>query len=277
MNPNLIRECCNCKRINLGDGWKDHKLPSRAEITSSYCPSCQEKVLDEVGKAKERRGRIAFDLDGVLYNTKDTNFRIEQEIRAKLGYPPISEEEYFKVFQTKDWNKFYKDLGIRAEDVQGVIDMFIQTFDQAEPIELVPDAEHAIKIAENVVGHERVYIITNAPLNGVRKRFERDRLTHYLDRLVTPYEGKAVELYNLAMMKETPFAYLGDLVSDGEACLEAREKGAKNIRFYGLTHKYAFSPKEKMERFAAEHGDFAQTLNSLEDIKEVWNLPSLRL
>ncbi|MEK6891073.1 MAG: HAD-IA family hydrolase [Nanoarchaeota archaeon] len=216
---------------------------------------------------------IAYDLDGTLYDFGKICFSVDQVIRRELGYPDITSEFYVSEFQSRDWNKFYRDLGIRDDDLEKVIEMFIERFKATESPKLIPGAREALRRTEEAIGHNNIFIITNETTEGVRKRFERDNLIHYIDRVDNPMQGKANELYKLAMCNGNEgkrVVYIGDLVSDGEDCLKARKAGAKNLRFYGITHGYAMNPREKMLEFVARNANFAETLNSLDEIDRIW-------
>ncbi len=219
------------------------------------------------------RIKLAYDLDGTLYDTLETCFSVDSSIRKELEYDSITPEFYVSNFQSRDWNKFYRDLGIREEDLERVIDMFVGRFKATESPKLIPGAREALSRSEEALGHENIFIITNETSEGVRKRFERDGLMHYLDRVDNPMQGKTNELYKLAMCNGNEgkkVVYVGDLVSDGEDCLKAIKSGAKNLRFYGITHKYAMNPMEKMQAFVDSNRDFAEILNSLEEIDRIW-------
>lgn len=242
-----------------------------------YCPTHAEKAYEEMltnpPKGNTKRITLAYDLDGTLYDTLDSVFRVDQEIRTDLGYDPISKDDYRAHFQSRDWNKLYRDLGIREEDVSKVISMFIERFKEAEVPYLIPDAKDAIERSERVLGKDNIFIVTNETSEGVAKRFERDGLTRYSDRVKNPFKGKSRELYDLALAdgnREFPFVYVGDLVSDGEDCKVAREMGAENLRFYGLVHEYSFSTPQAMNLFVSANQDFAKTLNNLREIHRVW-------
>ena len=70
---------------------------------------------------KMSRIKLAYDLDGTLYDTLERCFSVDQDIRRELGYNPITKEFYVSQFQSRDWKKFYRDLGIREEDLDEVI------------------------------------------------------------------------------------------------------------------------------------------------------------
>lgn len=214
--------------------------------------------------------KIAFDLDGTLYDTLPVIFDVDRRIRTRLGYEPITPSEYVASFQTNDWQRLYRDLGIRDEHVDAVIESFVAEFGCAPLPELVPGATKALLATEKAVGTTNIYVITNEPKPRVQLRFERDGLMHFFGRVETPYQGKSDELFKLS--SEDPsrtIAYVGDLVSDGEACRLAREKGA-DVRFYGIAHSYAMNSRTAMETFVRANSDFAQILNSLEEVSLIW-------
>jgi FMN phosphatase YigB (HAD superfamily) len=215
--------------------------------------------------------RLAFDLDGTLYDSLPAIFALSRRIILELGYPEIKLEEYVQKFQSKDWNLHYQNLGVRPEEVDKVINRFKEEFSNAEPPQLIPYARKAIFQAVTKLGTENVYFITNDPLPRVKRRFKRDDLEEFLTKTRNPFQGKAKEIYELATQQQSrPFVYIGDLVSDGEDCKAARERGAENVLFYGITHKYAMNTAANMESFVKENEDFARVLRSLRYVEEVW-------
>ena len=216
--------------------------------------------------------KLAFDLDGTLYDSLLPIFKIDAEIRRELGYSGVSMNEYKKVFQYKDWHKFYSDLEIKEKDTERVIEMFFERLTRAEPPMLIPGAREALYKAKKAVGSENIHIITNEAIERVELRFKRDGLAYFLKNIDNPPNDKSGEIHRLAQQNSGgAFAYIGDLVSDGEACLEARENGADNVLFYGILHEQAMNHPEQILDFVAQNKDFAQTLNSLNDIDIIWD------
>lgn len=216
--------------------------------------------------------RAGLDLDGVFYDALDLCLDIDTTIRTNLGYPPTSKEDYTKHFQTKDWKKFYRDLGIKEKDLEKVIKSFYEELEKREPPSLIPGAKEAIEKIEKALGKENIYFVTNEPEYRIKKRFKRDNLLHLLPNARSSLEGKSRKLYEIAITDLSfPFNYIGDLVSDGEECLEAINKGAKNICFYGILHKYSFNPPEMIKSFVKQHPEFAKTLNNLQEVNKIWN------
>jgi len=216
--------------------------------------------------------KIAYDLDGTLYDSLAHVFGVDTRIRERLGYPIISLDDYRRNFQSHDWKKFYRDLGIREEDIDMVVSLFIKENRIGEPPTLIPGAREALCVTEEAIGRENIYIITNEPFEGVKIRFERDGLTHFLQNVDNPFAGKVNEIFRLAQSDlKSPFIYIGDIISDGESCLEARKMGANNVRFYGITHPYAITPRDLMERFVAQNSDFAQVLENLASVNKMWS------
>jgi FMN phosphatase YigB (HAD superfamily) len=221
--------------------------------------------------------KIAFDLDGTLYDTFSKIFEVDMSIIRDLGYQESTEEEYLSKFQSKDWNKFYRDLGVKDEDLEKVTNEFYRRFKLSNPPELIPVAIEIIRKAEDILGSKNIYLITNESQDGVRKRFERDGLTYYFDRVYYSAQGKSRELYLLATTHNPDVLfYVGDLVSDGEDCREARNLGATNLRFCGMVHPYSMNPKESMNGFVEKNRDFAQVLNGLNEVSKLWALDPIK-
>lgn len=212
--------------------------------------------------------RKIYDLDGTLYDAKSRIIRIDDEIMLELGYQPVSEEAYMKSFQSKDWRALYKSLGIREEHIDKAIEMFFEKNAEREQPFLIPGAKKILLKSVQSLGFENNYIITNEPPEGVEKRFERDGLTFLLPNVRSSYQGKEEEILKLAKT-DLPVAYIGDIVADGEECLKARERGATNLMFWGLTHKYSFNPPDMIKAFVDEHQDFARAIDSLEEIEKI--------
>ena len=52
--------------------------------------------------------RLAFDLDGTLYDTFSFSLQAENMILRQYGYPPISAQGLREAFQSKDFKKYLK-------------------------------------------------------------------------------------------------------------------------------------------------------------------------
>lgn len=220
---------------------------------------------------KPKELSLAYDLDGTLYDTLPLIFGVDREVRHGLGYNPITLSQYRDNFQTSDWNRFYRELGIREEDLGRVIDLFVQGFKKVSLPPLISRAKETLEESARVLGIENVYIITNEPKEKVSKRFERDGLLHFLGQVHTPFEGKSQEIYTLAQRRPTvPFAYVGDLVSDGEACLEAVKMGAENVSFCGIIHPQSFNTEEAIKNFVLSNPDHARIIENLSEVSKLW-------
>ena len=221
-------------------------------------------------KTQKPKLRIANDLDGTLYDLMPINLDITNNLIKPLGYAPISREQYLSVYQTYDWRKFYHDLGIRDKHVDSVIDGFIRLRKSNIP-KLIPGAKKFLANQEQVAGAGNIYFITQAPRGEVEFRFRRDGIEKYLPNTFNPFEGKAHEIHRLAMQDPNiPLIYVGDIISDGEACHEAREMGADNVRFCGICHQYGFNSRDSLKEFTKNHSDFASTFDGLEEVGKIW-------
>jgi len=215
--------------------------------------------------------KIAFDLDGVFYDFLDICLGVDNKMFRNFNYPKVSSDTYKKHFQTKDWKKFYRDLGIQEQHLDEMIALLKHQYKNSVPLpNLIPGSTQALELTEKNIGLKNLYFITNT--HNTTKRFEKDNLLHYLHKVRISSESKTPELYSLAQEQtNTPFIYIGDIVSDGEACLEARKLGAKNIQFYGIIHEYAMNHPQDMKHFVDANKNFAKTLNNLDEIEKIWS------
>lgn len=215
--------------------------------------------------------RIALDLDGTLYDSMSCICDTYNQIRQSLGYPSITIGQYRNRFQSKDWKKLCVDTGIAEHHVDTVIDMFVTEFAKREPPILIPGAKETIRHIEKKLGAERVYILTNEPAQNVRRRFVRDSLENYLSAVRNPFQGKAKELYEMATGNpDEMLIYVGDLVSDGEACVEAADMGADNIAFFAITHEYAMNTPEALREFIKRNSGIFAEVKSLEELADLF-------
>jgi phosphoglycolate phosphatase-like HAD superfamily hydrolase len=206
-----------------------------------------------------------------VYDSLPRIFEVYMEVCRRIGYPPVTQERYRTCFQSKDWRKLCSDLGIAQEHAQTVIDMFVEDFAKAEPPQLIPGAKDTIFRMERTLGHGNLYILTNEPIQNVKRRFERDGLEEYLCAVRTPFEGKAKELYELSRQKpDEMLIYVGDLVSDGEACVEAGGLGSDNIAFFAITHEYAMNTPQALRDFVRRNPGIAAEVGSLEELADLF-------
>ncbi|MFA6462120.1 MAG: HAD hydrolase-like protein [Candidatus Woesearchaeota archaeon] len=212
--------------------------------------------------------RIAFDLDGTLYDTLPHTLEVENINLAEKGYPAITEDTSRSLLQSHDWKQYYRDMGVREEDIQPLLDLFYKRWIEREPPQLIHGALEVITLAENKFGEDNVFLLSNEVRSLIDKRLIRDGLDRYLSRIVSSLEGKTSLLLDLSQREDSKLIYVGDLVSDGEACLQARAQGANNLSFLALTHAYGMNHPEDLRRFALEHADFATEIKNFKELTD---------
>lgn len=217
----------------------------------------------------QTKPKIVFDLDGTLYNTLDINIFVENQVRRRMGMLPITNDFYVMHFQTRDWRRLGLDFGYPEEMVDHATRLFFELHSKAPLPEIIPGAHYALKTALGMVGEENVHVVTNESKERVSMRFERDGLVRILPRVITPHADKSSALYSLSQETSGRVVYLGDIVSDGEAVMQARSTGAENLFFYGLTHAYSFNHPDSMRNFISSHSNFSEELTDLRDVKRV--------
>lgn len=227
-------------------------------------------------KMEERdRKKIAmiFDLDGTLYNTAPLTLDIENIVREEMGYPKLSREDYNRHFQSRDWDKLCRDIGVKEEDIKEYARRFREVY--ANETKLPPIISGARSMLENTadaIGYENVHVVTNNSPSKVKAVFDRDGLSWLLSSIEHPEEHKAETLYELAVAnKNKSCFYVGDIVSDGIACGDARDMGATNLGFYGVMHNYSFNRPEDMIRFILDNREFARGMTNIRDVGAIWS------
>jgi len=206
---------------------------------------------------------VIFDLDGTLYDTFPQIFAIYQQIREEFKLPPLDPDICRRQFQSTDWKKLYLSLGFSNGNVNQAIARFVELDAEMKMPQFIPGARDALLQAFMQYGQERVFFLTNHRRKGVEQRFARDSLSKCMPQVITPYQGKALELEILAKRAGEETVYIGDLVSDGCACQEARERGAHNLHFWAMTHEYGFNHPDDVREFVREHKEFAREVPSL--------------
>jgi phosphoglycolate phosphatase-like HAD superfamily hydrolase len=215
--------------------------------------------------------QIGFDLDGFLYDSLEISRDVMNEIRKEMDYDPVTVADFRAQFQSRDWVALHLAWGMRKEDVGQYEDLYNARHNGDELPDFIEGGSNLLHAAVDAVGLDRFWIITNEPAINVRKRFVRDGLLAYVSRVLNPYADKSDTFHDLAMRQpDVPFRYVGDTISDGQAILAARERGAANLEFYGITHSYAWNTAEAMSAFCDEHA-FAHTVGTLAEVPIMWN------
>ncbi|MFH1978622.1 MAG: HAD hydrolase-like protein [Candidatus Aenigmatarchaeota archaeon] len=212
---------------------------------------------------------IAYDLDGTLYDSLDVMVTVIKSVFSDFGYTPPTKEAYRKFFQPHNWKQFYRDLGAKEKDVDGMIAAYVARFDSTEQPHLIKGARRALEKSEEAVGSKNIFFITNAPGALVKARLERDGLVHLIPNIRSPFEGKTNELHEIAKNCKS-LDYVGDVVWDGVDVLNVRTRGETNIRFFAIAHEYAFNTLESLREFVDKHPEFANMLNGLDEIDRIW-------
>jgi len=211
--------------------------------------------------------RVAFDLDGTLYDTMAIVIDVENRVRDAMGYPHITRKDYLEHFQSKDFRKLCLDLGIREGDADEALDKFDELYASADIPPMVPCAKETLYRVADRFGDNSVYIVTNNPTERIKSMLDRDGLGWLLSNVRNPRDNKAGALYDIATSNcGGPAIYIGDIVSDGEACGDAIRKGATNLKFYGIMHDYAMKRPEDMVKFIMNNRDFARGITDIRDV-----------
>lgn len=224
-------------------------------------------------KIRDTKPYVVFDLDGTLYDSLQPSIDALNAALEAMNYPKITKEVYLNNFQTNNWSKFYLSLGIKEGDITKIIALFRKLWAEIEPPRLINEVLQVFNFLEDMIGQEHILFVTNEKIENVAKRFERDGLTRYLPFVKTSPEGKAKAIFSLAKLYyPSQLIYIGDLVSDGEECLAARNLGAANVFFFGIIHQHSLNAPEKILNFASDHCSYCGVIPTLNQLTTVVHL-----
>ena len=214
--------------------------------------------------------RLALDIDGTTHDSLPFVLDVTNRALQENGFNHVSMETYKLHFDPRDWTCMYAHLGAGYEHADAVIASFYKLYKQVGNPPPIPGAINAVLEAKDALGHENVSFITHELREKVLTRFERDGLTRFLDTTVYVGNSKANALYQEAKKDSSRLIYVGYLTTDGISCQEAREMGADNLFFYGLTHEYAGHPENRMRLFISANPEFARELKHITQLHTVW-------
>ncbi|MEM4259730.1 MAG: HAD hydrolase-like protein [Candidatus Woesearchaeota archaeon] len=221
---------------------------------------------------------FAFDCDGTIYDSKHAIFSITNLAMAKFGYEAKNFEELMKHYQSKDWRKYYHDLGVKDDHIDAVITEYVQKFETAPKSNLIEGARELLRSASLSKRPELFFIVTNALRPVIEMRFRRDSLDEFIPNIKSAFQGKYLLLSEImqSLPNNEPMYFLSDTICDGEDCLKLKKLGF-NIHFWAIAHSYSFNTAHDLKAFVDAHKEFCKIFNDLYEVtKELAQRITLR-
>ncbi len=215
--------------------------------------------------------KVVLDIDGTLYDSLASIFKTDLSCFDKYHLPHPTIDTYKMAFNTKNWRNMFDALHIpRKIDIREWKLEFSEIYSRAAEPPLIAGVRRLIKSISDAVGYENVYFLTGEGKEKIRARFSRDNLIVASKNLLCDHPDKTKCLIRLA--RNSRVVYIGDLISDGEACLKANKDANNKIFFIGITHKYAFSHSSLMNKFINLHKDISFEAGCFDRILDILTL-----
>jgi HAD superfamily hydrolase (TIGR01549 family) len=207
---------------------------------------------------------VAFDLDGVLVNSKKAYSKAFLEVTSQLGFSCTRE-------------KVEALLGEPAEGVLGsllpasfrgieaaakLVGEIVLRDEVIDEIEAAGSAYHTLEAIKSS-GKYGIFLVTNSEREFTEKVLKRHSLFGFFDGVLTPESAKTKEERLKGILREKPSYYVGDLPKDVSV---ARNAGFSSVAVYSRM-SWVYPDKE---RIVNAKPDFL-----ISDLKEL--LPVLRL
>jgi phosphoglycolate phosphatase-like HAD superfamily hydrolase len=187
---------------------------------------------------------IAFDLDGTLFKTLDDMHRITNLLLKKYGLPQVDRTKYRELFQSNDLNIFCADLGFSSETFLAVQKEFQAIYEHIERPEIIEGVVDILDLCNRKF--ESVHLITHEKQHRMERRLLESNLRQYFETVVST-KDKTLRISELAA--KSKLVYVGDTISDGQACEKSRLEGF-NVEFWMICHEHSYNLEKHIHEWA---------------------------
>jgi len=218
---------------------------------------------------------VIFDIDGTVRDNQPAALEAERRALLDLGctISLAEQKEHRRYASEGDWKKYFSALNIAPEKVPEVVRRFYSHFEKLEPPSIIPGSREALEETESIVSLENMFFITNSERCDITKWFRLHNLEKYnpqLHTLITTGNQSICKGDTLVdLVGNSPAIFVGDAISDFDSCWQAFQKGAENLKFFGIEHEYSIFPGGLVQ-YQKENPDLKQILGAiLPSIKDV--------
>jgi phosphoglycolate phosphatase-like HAD superfamily hydrolase len=187
--------------------------------------------------------RAGFDFDGIIHDSITNAYAAFSQTRRFHGLD-IVPVETLKLHFGSDWHAFFDGVGIPEALYGRWKDDYQRHYDAYGNGDIIPDAREVILELMEKIGQGNIVLVTNEKTDRVRRFLHAHDLLILQDRIYNAHGSKAQLLEELGVTD-----YIGDIVSDGKACIAARNKP----RFIGVAHKYGYNMPQALFEFKEQH------------------------
>jgi phosphoglycolate phosphatase-like HAD superfamily hydrolase len=186
--------------------------------------------------------RLGLDFDGVLHDSLERACINANKVFADLSLSPITTND-IRRYITSDWTKYFDDLGVPREK-HSLIRPLFKEYEKTSPLcPLVKDASWFINEAYSRYGEKNVLLVSNSQEPIVKDFFATHKISIDQIHIVSGSKGPILKELGIT-------TYVGDIVSDGEAAIEARAK------FVGMDHEPSFNDSNRLAKFKAANSSY---------------------
>jgi phosphoglycolate phosphatase-like HAD superfamily hydrolase len=203
---------------------------------------------------------MGYDWDGVLHNSLDNALSALNATLVKYDKRPISSEQLGNLF-TSDFPKFLTNLKIPENEHGQFLATYRVNYKGLKDSPLIPGSLEILALTVEKFGADNNFIITNETESRVQNYLQNLNLSYALPQVIHCSGTKEM------MLQQTGIThYVGDCVSDGEACLWAKTKPV----FIGFAHKNGFNTPQRLYQFQNMNPDHPiHIVQSLDEIRHV--------
>jgi len=204
---------------------------------------------------------LGLDLDGTVYDSLQLLYDFNVKVFTELGIKEPSVQEFRKAFRSHGWEAMYSKLGVPREFYKTFYSKYITEYKNLPLPPIIPGAPRVLEEVFSMVPKDSIFVITSESEEKVAEKFSRDNING-IGSMFTSQYNKLVAMKKITSQNNGIIIYIGDLISDGEACREA------GISFGAITHEYSFNTPEQLKRYVSEN-THAIEIPSLEQLPKI--------
>lgn len=203
--------------------------------------------------------RIGLDFDGVMHDSCARSHAAFCETLRDHGLDEV-ERDHMRSYFGSDWGQFFKEMGIPKELHSTWKDAYQARYDKQPLGDLIEGTHELLDHITGRYGTKGLVLITNELPDRVHRFMQAHGLEHLESTVMNAYSGKS----GLLESQEVT-AYVGDTVSDGLACITARNKP----RFFGIANDTSYNMPEMLYALRDAHPEHPiQIVRRLDEVRK---------